>query len=292
VSAAVATRRVEVAPFDWASWRTWLAARAVDGLEEVDGDVYRRAIAHGGSAGVVQIAWDGALVATIGLDDADGVLARVRRMFDADTDLAPITAHLSRDPALAGMIAARPAVRVIGGWGGFEIGCRAILGQQVTIAGARTLVTRLVQRSGARLDRPVGALHALFPTPEQVLAADLSDMGMPGARAVALKSLAQAVIADPALFDGGGPIEHTVARLTAIRGIGEWTAHYVAMRACRDPDAFPASDVGLLRGAADASGERPTPAALRERAEAWRPFRAYAAQHLWAADAARLEAGR
>lgn len=286
------TRRCVVAPFDWPTWLAWLTARAIDGVEQVEGPSYRRALAHEGLAGTVEVTYDeprGELIAVIALPEpaADAVFARVRRVFDADTDLAPITAHLARDPALAPLVAARPAVRVVGGWDGFEIACRAILGQQVTIAGARTLNGRLVRRAGALLHRPDGAIHALFPTPERVLAADLSNMGMPGARAVALKAVAEAVLSDPGLFDRPGPIEEIVARLTAIRGVGEWTAHYVAMRAARHPDAFPASDIGLLRGAADASGMRPTPAALSKRAEAWRPYRAYAAQHLWAADAER-----
>ncbi len=111
-------------------------------------------------------------------------------------------------------------------------------------------------------------------------------MGMPGARVATLKTVADAVLRDPQLFERGASLDETIARLRALRGIGDWTAHYIAMRACREPDAFPAGDVGLLRGAADASGIRPTPTALLARAEAWRPWRAYAAHHLWAADPA------
>jgi AraC family transcriptional regulator, regulatory protein of adaptative response / DNA-3-methyladenine glycosylase II len=109
-------------------------------------------------------------------------------------------------------------------------------------------------------------------------------MGMPGARVATLKAVAAAALADPGLFDRTNSIEETVAKLRAIRGVGDWTAHYIAMRACGEPDAFPASDVGLLRGAANVFGRRPMPQALHARAEAWRPWRAYAAHHLWAAD--------
>jgi AraC family transcriptional regulator of adaptative response / DNA-3-methyladenine glycosylase II len=129
-------------------------------------------------------------------------------------------------------------------------------------------------------------LHLAFPTAAQVAAADLSAIGMPGARRDALAALAQAALQDPSLFEPQGTVEETVARLRAIRGIGEWTAHYIALRAVRETDAFPASDIGLLRGAAIRVGVRPSPAGLQDRAETWRPWRAYAAQHLWAADQA------
>jgi AraC family transcriptional regulator of adaptative response / DNA-3-methyladenine glycosylase II len=124
----------------------------------------------------------------------------------------------------------------------------------------------------------------VFPSATQVAAADLSVLGMPKARRQTLTALAQAALADPRLFEPLATIEDTVARLCAIRGVGDWTAHYIALRAAREPDAFPSSDIGLLRGAADPSGERPSAAQLAARAERWRPWRAYAAQHLWAAD--------
>jgi AraC family transcriptional regulator of adaptative response / DNA-3-methyladenine glycosylase II len=107
---------------------------------------------------------------------------------------------------------------------------------------------------------------------------------MPAARRAALRALAEAVLADPDLFRPLGTVEEAIARLRAIRGVGEWTAQYIALRALREPDAFPASDIGLLRGAAGGTGARPTPADLLRRSEPWRPWRAYAAQHLWAAD--------
>jgi AraC family transcriptional regulator of adaptative response / DNA-3-methyladenine glycosylase II len=159
----------------------------------------------------------------------------------------------------------------------------------VTVAAARKQAGRMVQICGTPLGadqvrRP--ALHLAFPTAAQVAAADVSTLGMPGARRDALAALAQAALQDPALFQPQGTVEQTVARLRAIRGIGDWTAHYIALRAVRETDAFPASDVGLLRGAAIRVGSRPSPANLQDRAETWRPWRAYAAQHLWAADQA------
>jgi AraC family transcriptional regulator of adaptative response / DNA-3-methyladenine glycosylase II len=139
---------------------------------------------------------------------------------------------------------------------------------------------------------PLGAsghanLNLTFPGPAQVARADLSSLRMPGARKRALAALATAACENPELFRPLDTVEATVARLCAIPGIGEWTAHYIALRAVREPDAFPASDVGLLRGAQADGSSRPSASMLRERAEQWRPFRAYAAQHLWAADAHR-----
>ena len=152
---------------------------------------------------------------------------------------------------------------------------RSIIGQQVSVERARHLNGVLVSRCGG------GA----FPSPRGVLEADLAGMGMPGARVATLKTMAEAALADARLFERSLTLDGTIAKLKGIRGIGDWTAHYIAMRACREPDAFPESDVGLLRGAAQ-DGRRPTPAQLLERAETWRPWRAYAAHHLWAVDPA------
>ncbi len=268
--------------------------RAVDGVEKVDNGIYRRTIHHAGTMGIVEIGAHphrNRLWATVGLPSGempDGMPARLRRMFDLDADAPAIAAHLAGDPFMAALVAARPAIRVPGGFDGFETAARAVLGQQVSISAARRLNARLVERCGAELPSAFEpGLRRLFPTPAQVLAADLAAMGVPGARIAALRALAAAAVDDPHLFRARGTVEETVARFGAIRGLGEWTAHYIAMRACREADAFPASDVGLLRGAVDVNGLRPHPRDLRARAAAWRPWRAYAAHHLWAVDAAR-----
>lgn len=281
-------------PFDWTGLLAFLAARAVEGIERVDERRYRRTIACDGEAGLLEVTHDAAgtvlVVSIAGLSPASARAARdrVRRMFDLDADLAAISSHLARDPALAALVVAQPAPRVLRGWDGFEVAARAVFGQQVSVEHARQLNGRLVARCGVPLRRGVDeGLDRLFPTPRQVVDADLTAMGMPGARVAALKHVAGAALADPSLFARGTSIEETVARLRAIRGIGDWTAHYIAMRACGEPDAFPASDVGLLRGAADTDRRRPTPAALLARAEAWRPWRAYAAHLLWARDPGR-----
>jgi AraC family transcriptional regulator, regulatory protein of adaptative response / DNA-3-methyladenine glycosylase II len=291
--AGVTARLRYRAPYDWALVIGHLEARAIEGVEEVAGDVYRRTVGVGerlGHVGVRHAPAEGSLNVTVYLPPEwlALALARVERVFDATTDVAPIAAHLSREPHLAPLLALRPGLRVPGGFDGFELAVRAILGQQVTIGAARRLAGKLVALSGRALPpsaaRPAALSHA-FPTPEDLAAADLGALGMPGTRRTALKALAEAALRDPDLFRSEGSLEEKVARLRAIRGIGEWTAQYIALRALRDKDAFPASDIGLLRGAALAGGERPTPAELLLRAEAWRPFRAYAAQHLWAADA-------
>ena len=276
-------------PYDWQATLSFLSRRAIDGVEQIDNGTYRRTISWDRVTGMIEVGHNAvghALVVTVSGEAAAAcptVEERLRRTFDLDADLGTIGAQLARDPAMQPLVAARPTVRVFGGWDGFEIAARTVIGQQVTVERARRLNGVLVDRCGAPFEAN-GRLCRLFPSAPQVLAADLSAMGMPGARAATLKAVADAAIADPRLFDRADTVEATVARLKGIRGIGDWTAHYIAMRACREPDAFPASDVGLLRGAADADGRRPTPVELMARSEAWRPWRAYAAHHLWAVD--------
>jgi AraC family transcriptional regulator of adaptative response / DNA-3-methyladenine glycosylase II len=273
--------------YDWQAALAFLSRRAVDGVEQVSGGIYRRTVQCGGVSGMIAVAHaakDSALVLTLLVDEdvAEEAVERARRMFDVDADLPAINTHLKLDSWMAPLVAARPAVRVPGGWDGFEVAARSILGQQVTVERARHLNGVLAERCGAEPpDGGADLLTRVFPTAQQVLDADLSSMGMPGARAATLKTVAAAAIEDPRLFDRSASVEETVARLRRLRGVGDWTAHYIAMRACREPDAFPAGDAGLLRGAADPDGNRPTPAALLARAEAWRPWRAYAAHHLW-----------
>ncbi|MDQ3421510.1 MAG: 3-methyladenine DNA glycosylase 2, partial [Acidobacteriota bacterium] len=240
--------------YDWAAALRFFAARAVDGVEQVEGGLYRRTIRIDEDSGLLEVAPAGserALRATVqmsrAVDDAT-VMTRLRQMFDLDADLSVINAHLSTDASMSRLVAARPALCVFGGWDPFEVAMRTINGQQVSVERARHLNGVLVVRAGAtpRLSRSKG-LNRLFPTPHEVIAADLAGMGMPGARVATLRTMAAAAIADPRLFATTGSLDETIARLRGIKGIGEWTAHYIAMRACRQPDAFPASDVGLLR---------------------------------------------
>ncbi len=276
-------------PYDWPLLLDFFRQRAIAGVEEVGADYYRRSFGHAADCGSVEVRQDAArnsLRVRVQLSDVralPNILMRVRRVFDVDADLDTINTHLCRDPQLAALIAQRPGLRAPGAWDGFELAVRAVLGQQVTIVAARKLAAQLVQLCAQRVQGCGDRLTHAFPDPHALLAADLSTLGMPGARRNALKALAEAALADRDLFRASASIDDTVKRLCAIRGIGEWTAHYIALRAVRETDAFPASDVGLLRAMAR-DGERPTPPQLIARAEIWRPWRAYAAQHLWAAD--------
>jgi AraC family transcriptional regulator of adaptative response / DNA-3-methyladenine glycosylase II len=281
-------------PYDWPAMLTFLRGRAIDGVERLDGERYVRSVAHDGAVGTVEIVHlpeRDSLGATIRFPSVralPAIIARVRRVFDLGADVTGIGAHLAKDRLLAPLVAKRPGLRVPGGWDGFELAVRAVFGQQVTVEAGRRLAGQLVAACGPAL--PAGHAGALgvtrvFPSAAQVAAADLSGLGMPGARRATLYALAHAALAEPRLFEPLATIEDTVARLCAIRGVGDWTAHYIALRAAREPDAFPSSDIGLLRGAADRKGVRPSATELAARAERWRPWRAYAAQHLWVADA-------
>jgi len=280
-------------PYDWDVLRTFLAARAIPGVEAVSAATYARTIALEGRSGtlVVEPGDRNTLRATVrfsGLDVLPRIIGRVRRVFDLAADPALIGAHLAEDPVLAPLVAARPGLRAPGAWDGFELAVRAILGQQISVTAATNLAGRLVAEYGEPIDDP-GA-HALgltriFPSPARIAAADVAGLGlMPGARAAALSSLGAAVTSDPALLDPYRDLEAAVAQLRSLPGIGDWTAQYIAMRALREPDAFPAADVGLMRAMSGDFGRRPTANELLARAETWRPWRAYAALHLWVAD--------
>jgi AraC family transcriptional regulator of adaptative response / DNA-3-methyladenine glycosylase II len=209
------------------------------------------------------------------------LVERVRRIFDLGADPSAIGAHLSRDPALAGLVRRNPGLRVPGAWSGFEVAVRAIVGQQVSVAGATTVMGRIAERYGRPVETPSGSgVTRLFPTPERLSRARLSGLGVTGARARAIRALAQAVCGGDIDLSRPAPLAETVERLTRIAGVGPWTAHYIAMRGCGDPDAFPAGDLGLLRAASEVVGVS-SERMLEERAVSWRPWRAYAALQLW-----------
>jgi 3-methyladenine DNA glycosylase/8-oxoguanine DNA glycosylase len=189
---------------------------------------------------------------------------------------------LGADPVLAPLLKLRPGLRVPGAWDGFELAIRAVLGQQITVAAAIRLAGRLVATYGQPLAEPDRSLTHVFPTPQALVKADLASLGMPRSRAATLSRVAAAALANPDLFGANCDLEEAIGRLRAIPGIGEWTAQYIALRQLREPDAFPAADIGLMRALADAKGQRPSAQQLLARAESWRPWRAYAAQHLWA----------
>jgi AraC family transcriptional regulator of adaptative response / DNA-3-methyladenine glycosylase II len=222
-----------------------------------------------------------------------GIVNRVRRLFDLGANIETINEHLSFDKKLAPLIARRPGLRTPGGWDGFELAVRAVLGQQVSVAAARRLAGQLVQLHGRPLPSD-GMNHDelthSFPTAECLANVPALGLGMPIPRLNTLKAVAQAAVANSDLFRSSRSIDEAVSHLRKIPGIGEWTAQYIALRALREVDAFPASDVGILRGARWIAGEPVTPQNLLQWSERWRPWRAYAAQHLWAADADRNQA--
>jgi AraC family transcriptional regulator of adaptative response / DNA-3-methyladenine glycosylase II len=274
-------------PLDAAALLSYFGQRAVAGMEEVVDGRYRRTVALPRARGIIELellADADAVLLRLQLDDLRDLgplVQRCRGLLDLDADPAVIGAALGADPLLAPLVAARPGLRVPGAIDGFELAVRAILGQQVSVAGARTLAGRLVTALGEPLPEPRGALTHTFPTPERVVGADLGGLGLTGGRVVALGALAHAVTEKGLALDRGADWERTVARLQELPGIGPWTASYIAMRALGDPDACPVADLGLRRALErrELAGD---PKGVAARAEAWRPWRAYATHHLWA----------
>jgi AraC family transcriptional regulator, regulatory protein of adaptative response / DNA-3-methyladenine glycosylase II len=282
-------------PFDWVGLVGFLSLRAIEGVEVVTPRQYARTIGLDGDFGIVTVAPSqkpDRLIATIRfpkLTALPTIIARIRRIFDLAADPEAIAAHLGQDAALAPRVAARPGLRVPGAWDGLELAVRAIVGQQITVAAATRLAGRIVRDWGdplpAGLDSIVPGLTHVFPSAERLGAADLASLPMPRARSKAIEAMAQAIAGDSTIFESRGELGEVITRLKALPGIGEWTAQYIAMRQMREPDAFPAADIGLLRAMAGCDGVRPSPPALAVRAEAWRPWRAYAALHLWTGEA-------
>lgn len=282
------------APYNWESMLEYLRARVIAGVETVKDGVYRRTIDISGQVGFIEVKHlpqKESLCVSIHFPAVQAlteIVNRVRRLFDLGADIDTINEHLSRDKELAPWIMGRPGLRSPGGWDGFELAIRAVLGQQISVQAARQLASNLVALHGKPVPRgaayPEGLTH-VFPTPKRIAGAAALGVGMPKSRLATLKAIAQANVDDPRLFQLSADIDTAVARLLAVPGIGAWTAQYIALRAIREVDAFPASDIGLLRGAARALGQAFTAKSLEQRSEEWRPWRAYAAQHLWAADA-------
>jgi AraC family transcriptional regulator, regulatory protein of adaptative response / DNA-3-methyladenine glycosylase II len=275
-------------PYDWPAMLEFLRRRAIPGVEIVSDGRYLRSVQLDNVQGTVAVqpADGNALRATVRfpkLSALPAIIARLRRVFDLSADPLAITAHLAEDPALAPLVKARPGLRVPGAWDGFELAIRAVLGQQITVTGAVRLAGRLVAAHGKRLAEPEGGLTHLFPLPAALAKANLASLGMPRSRAATLSAVAAAAVADPHLFDATRGLEDAVRQLRSIRGVGEWTAQYIALRQLREPDAFPAADVGLMRALASQERRAYSSTQLLERANVWRPWRAYAAQHLWAA---------
>lgn len=274
-------------PYDFAALLAFFAKRAIPGVEQVDATAYRRVFELDGQAGslVVRAMQDSdALALEVDVTNTEllpQIEARVRRMFDLDADIAAINAHLGRRAHLRRCVARHPGQRLPGGWDGFEIAIRAVLGQQVTVAAARTLTERVVRKYGREVELQGGKVQ-LFPLPETLAQADLGGLGITGARMRTLQAIAQAVCDGRIGFHGDQPLDAFIAQWTALPGIGDWTAHYLAMRGLAHADAFPAGDI-VLRKAVARDGVPVATAKLEAMSQVWRPYRAYAVLHLWRA---------
>jgi AraC family transcriptional regulator of adaptative response / DNA-3-methyladenine glycosylase II len=274
-------------PYQWDILLKFLAARAIPGVEVVEGNSYRRTISLDGRHGLIDVSFDSAKPAVVARIEFGNprslfvIVERIRNLFDLNADWQSIAAALAKDRELAGRLRTAPGLRVPGCWDGFELAIRAILGQQVTVKGATTLAGRLVRAFGRKLAAPNGLTH-LFPTSVVLARADLSAVGLTASRAATIRALARAVADGELKFEGVIDTGAFRAKLCEIPGIGKWTAQYVAMRALREPDAFPAGDLGLVRGLGAASERE-----LEQRSEAWRPWRAYAAMYVWNVNARR-----
>ncbi len=270
-------------PFDGAALLDFFRARAVAGVERPTVDGFERVIDVGDTPSVIGLRFEvDSVVARMpsggSTDDVVEVCRRVLNL-DAPPDLYEV---LAADPTLAPVVEERPGLRVPGAFGGFEIALRAVIGQQVSVKGARTLAGRLVHSYGRHLDNGDDELTYLFPVPEVIADADLAEIGMPEARRMAIRGLARAVAEGRVDLSPDAHPAEIHARLVELPGIGEWTASYICMRALGDTDAFLPGDLGVLRGAA-ALGLPTGKKALVEHSRRWKPFRAYAVMYLWTA---------
>jgi AraC family transcriptional regulator of adaptative response / DNA-3-methyladenine glycosylase II len=280
-------------PYDWDTLVKFLAGRAMPGIEVATSNSYQRTISLAQSHGIIEVCpvpGQNYLMAKIQFPKVAAlaqIVDRLRHIFDLSANTTLISSHLATDPYLTNAVTALPGLRVPGAWDGFELAVRAILGQQISVAAATTLASRLVATYGEPLVVEPTAwaapeLRYVFPRPERAIGQDLTQLGITKARSQAITSLAETFAENPNLLQGFQTLEDAVKQLCKLPGIGEWTAHYIAMRSLREPDAFPTGDLALLR-----SIERHDPAitksTLAKRAENWRPWRAYAAMYLWSA---------
>ena len=276
-------------PYDWGQVRTFLGLRAIPGVETVDERSYAR---------LIRTADTHAEICVQLLPDLDALELRVRgaptgalfqiasaarRVFDLSADPQRIRDTLRSDPLLRPLIGRSPGLRIPGAWDPFECAVRAVLGQQITVAAARTLAARLVRRIGQPVSAGSGLTH-LFPTPQALALAPLEGLGLTGARVSAIRTLAAAVAAGRIAFDR--PAAEVIGDLRQLPGFGEWTAQYVALRALGEPDALPCADLVLRHMTAEGTIPLSTQQ-MRRRAEHWRPWRSYAALHLWCAASGR-----
>jgi AraC family transcriptional regulator of adaptative response / DNA-3-methyladenine glycosylase II len=263
----------------------YLARRAIPGVEQVGDGSYRRTVRIDGHAGVLELSGSaaGSLALRTHLPVSDEPAHRARRIFNLDAT-ADGAAKLAGDPLIGPLIRATPGLRPPGAWDGYEIGVRAIVGQQISVAAANTVTGRIVARHGIPASglRQSGLTH-LFPPPETLAEADLTGLGMPASKTRAIGTFARAVACGDLALDGSLPLGQLVASITPLPGLGDWTAQYIALR-IGESDAFPATDLGLRRAIAARTGQALRAVRAEWHARDWHPHRALAAIHLWLAD--------
>lgn len=274
-------------PYDFAALLAFLRGRALPGVEAVDEASYSRVFGDPAAPSWLRVSVGARDEHALRLEvhgvppgELLAVVTRLRRMFDLDAAPQAIAAAFRRDAVLGPLVRKHPGQRLPGGWDGFEIAVRAILGQQVSVAAARTLAARVVERFGTPVAGAPPGLAKLFPDAAQLVEADLGALGITTARAATIRGVAQALLDGRIDFRPEQPLDAFAERWVALPGIGAWTAHYMAMRGLSHPDAFPAADL-ILRRAAAPGGDALSTRAMEQRAEAWRPWRAYAVMHLW-----------
>ena len=273
-------------PLDWDRLVAYFAARVIPGVEYVSGSTYRRTIVIDGDPGALELSpgGDDHLLLLAHLphwEELIHIVAGARRIANLDLDLDEPASQLADDPIIGPLLRTRPGLRVPGTWDPFETGVRAIMGQQVTLAAANTIAGRLVERHGTLVPglRQIGLTHT-FPPPNVLATANLDGIGLTRTRTQAIRSFARAVAEDAVRLDRSVTLDELIDSVTAIDGLGSWTAHYLALR-LGERDAYPTTDLGLRRALAQHAPY--SASALGTLADGWRPWRALAATHLWMA---------
>ncbi len=282
-------------PFSWLQIEKYFQPRLIDGVEQFSEGVYRRVLKLDGQCGIIRVGTpphsNNLTLEVPGMfwRHLPKIIQKSRELFDLDSDPQGIDHYLSSDSHLAKTIKLKPGVRILGAWSFFELSLRTIIGQQITVVGAATITRRLVEKTGEPLAKKFltsmsdadQKIVCLFPAAEHLVDADLSNIGLTTARIDTIKRFSEAYLRG--CFEITPPVDtrKVMASLTSIKGIGPWTANYIAMRALRDPDAFPAADLGLIKAYGQINGDKVTAGELAEISEQWRPWRGYAAMYLW-----------
>ncbi|WP_417317516.1 DNA-3-methyladenine glycosylase 2 family protein [Emcibacter sp.] len=273
-------------PYNWSWVRNYFKGRALKNIERISDNGYERSFEFNGRGGyfiIEHLPDQSAFKTKIVYPDITAlgtIVSRIRQMLDLDCNIQSINDCLGKDERLSGPVNNTPGIRIPGCWDPFELAIRAILGQQVSVEGGTTLTSRLARKLGRPLAGGPAGLPLLFPRAEDIAGADLSDIGIPGSRQEALRNFAAMIVENPDFLHRPSPLDDLIQGLCALKGIGPWTANYIAMRGLREPDAFPVTDLGLIKALGLQQNSKAHPEMLRI-AENWRPFRAYATMYLW-----------